>query len=111
MSITTRDWTAQIDLMPGAPSFRVIGTVAVANPGVTPKLILSGIHHSEGADGAKVCDLTLDLTLESAEGNFLQVVTDKPVKFEDAKHLDVTSVSIVYQGKLLQKIDDILTTH
>ena len=31
MSIKTKDWTAQIDRMPGAASFRTFGTVTVAH--------------------------------------------------------------------------------
>jgi hypothetical protein len=36
MSIETKDWTAQIDRMPGAASFRAFGTVTVAHTGITP---------------------------------------------------------------------------
>ncbi|POA22904.1 hypothetical protein C1886_00435 [Pseudomonas sp. FW300-N1A1] len=111
MSITTRDWKAQRDLMPGAPSFRVTGTVTVAHPGITPKLTQSAVQHREMAGGIRACEVTLDLTLESADGNFLQVVTDKAVRFETSSDLDVTKVGIFYKGQLLQQIDEILTTH
>ncbi|WP_095081176.1 hypothetical protein [Pseudomonas sp. Irchel s3h17] len=111
MIITTRDWKAQRDLMPGAPSFRVTGTVTVAHPGITPKLTQSAVHHREMTGGIKACEVTLALTLEDTDDCFLQVVTDKAVRFETSNDLDVTKVSIFYNGQLLQQIDEILTTH
>ncbi|MNF71038.1 MULTISPECIES: hypothetical protein [unclassified Pseudomonas] len=112
MSITTRDWTAHRDLMPGAtPSFRVNATVSVAHPGITPRLRLISVKHIDKTDGAKACDLWLELTLESADGIFAQVVTDKVVTFTNTTHADATGVSIYHECKLLQQIDEVVETH
>jgi hypothetical protein len=104
MSIKTKDWTAQIDRMPGAASFRTFGTVTVAHPGVTPKLVMTAIQD-------KSFDLRLELKLENSNEISLQVETDKRVEYKVLGDSNVTGVSIFYEGKLLHHIDKVLITH
>ena len=104
MTITTKDWTAQIDRMPGAASFRAYGTVTVAHPGFTPKLEMTALQD-------KSFDLRLELKLEESDGVFLQVETDKVVEYKVTGNSNVTGVSIFYEGKLLHHIDEVLITH
>lgn len=104
MSIKTKNWTAQIDRMPVAPSFRTVGIVTVAHPGITPKLEMSAIQD-------KSFDLRLELKLENSNEISLQVETDKEVKYEVPGDSNVTGVSIFYEGKLLHHIDKVLITH
>ena len=66
MSIETKGWTAQIDRMPGAPSFRAYGTVTVAHSGITPKLEMTALQD-------KSFDLRLELILEDAGDYMLPV--------------------------------------
>jgi hypothetical protein len=103
MTITTKNWTAQIDRMPGAVSFRAIGTVTVAHSGITPKLVLNDIQD-------KSFDLRLNLELETTHEPALQVLTDKFVEFKKMGPSNVTGVSIFFEGKLLHHIDDVLIT-
>jgi hypothetical protein len=104
MSIKTKDWTAQIDRMPGAPSFRTYGTVTVAHSGITPKLEMT-------AQQDNCTDLRLELILEDAGGYTLPVVVEKIVEYKVMGNSNVTGVSIYYEGKLLHHIDEILITH
>ncbi|MDR6605976.1 hypothetical protein [Pseudomonas synxantha] len=103
MTITTKDWIAQIDRMPGAASFRAFGTVTVANSGITPKLVLSELQD-------KSFDLRLDLELETTHEIALQVLTDRFVEYKIAGNSNVTGVSIFFEGKLLHHIDKVLIT-
>lgn len=104
MKISTKDWTAQIDRMPGAASFRTFGTVTVANSGVTPTLVRS-------AKQDKSFDLRLDLKLQGSDGVSLQVLTDKFVEYKELGDSNVTGVSIYFEGQLLHHIDKVLITH
>ncbi|MBO1538013.1 hypothetical protein [Pseudomonas sp. OA65] len=104
MKIITKDWTAQIDRMPGAASFRTFGTVTVANSGVIPTLV-----RSEKQD--KSFDLRLDLVLQNAGGVSLQVLTDKVVEYKELGDSNVTGVSIFFEGQLLHHIDNVIITH
>ncbi|KJH88428.1 hypothetical protein UG46_00040 [Pseudomonas fluorescens] len=104
MKITTKDWTAQIDRMPGAASFRTLGTVTVANSGVIPTLV-----RSEKQDNS--FDLRLDLVLQNAGGASLQVLTDKVVEYKELGDSNVTGVSIFFEGQLLHHIDNVIITH
>ena len=104
MSIKTKDWTAQIDRMPGNQSFRVCGTVTVADPLVIPKLELSDIQD-------KSFNLRLNLLLATPQDIALQVVTDKFIEYKTVGDSNVTGVSIFYEGKLLHHIDEVLITH
>jgi hypothetical protein len=104
MSIKTKDWTAQIDRMPVAPSFRTFGTVTVAHTGITPKLEISAIQD-------KSFDLRLELKLENSNEISLQVETDKLVEYKVLGDSNVTGVSIFYEGKLLHHIDKVLITN
>lgn len=104
MKITTKDWTAQIDRMPGAASFRTLGTVTVANSGVIPSLV-----RSEKQD--KSFDLRLDLVLQNAGGASLQVLTDKVVEYKELGDSNVIGVSIFFEGQLLHHIDNVIITH
>lgn len=103
MSIKSKDWTAQIDRMPGAASFRTFGTVTVANTGITPKLAVSALQD-------KSFDLRLDLILEKSSEVSLQVETDQFVEYKALGESHVTGVSIFYEGQLLQHIHDVLIT-
>ncbi|MCU1762783.1 hypothetical protein NTD84_24090 [Pseudomonas sp. 14P_8.1_Bac3] len=103
MSIKTKNWTAQIDRMPGAASFRTFGTVTVAHTGLTPKLVMTPIQD-------KSFDLRLELKLERTSEISLQVETDKFVEYKVMGNSNVTGVSIFYEGKLLHHIDDVLIT-
>ncbi|WP_223455246.1 MULTISPECIES: hypothetical protein [unclassified Pseudomonas] len=102
MSIQTKNWTVQIDRMPGAASFRVFGTVTVANSGITPKLVPSQIQDTPF--------LPLELVLEPADGVSLPVLTDKVVEYKIPGNHAITSVGIFYDGGLLHHIDEILIT-
>jgi hypothetical protein len=104
MSIKTKDWTAQIDRMPGAPSFRTYGTVTVAHTGITPKLEFDPLQD-------KSFDLRLILTLETTNEVALQVETEKFVEYKSMGNSNFTGVSIFYEGKLIHHIDKVLITH
>ncbi|MDI2592855.1 hypothetical protein NYP20_29170 [Pseudomonas sp. N3-W] len=104
MAITTKNWVAQIDRMPGAASFRTYGTVSVAHTGITPKLVLSEMQD-------KSFDLRLELILETSSEISLQVITDKQVEYKVLGDSNVSGVSIFYNGELLHHIDDVLITH
>lgn len=104
MTIKTKDWTAQIDRMPGAPSFRTSGTVTVAHTGITPKLEMTALQD-------KSFDLRLELKLETSNEVSLQVETDKFVEYKVPGNSNVTGVSIFYEGKLLHHIDKVLITN
>jgi len=104
MTIKTKDWVAQIDRMPGAPSFRAYGTVTVAHTGITPKLKMTALQD-------KSFDLRLELTLEASSEVSLQVETDKVVEYKALGNSNVTGVSIFYEGKLLHHIKKVLITN
>jgi hypothetical protein len=104
MNIKTKYWTAQIDRMPGANSFRAYGTVTVAHTGITPRLELSAIQD-------KPYDLSLDLKFETSNQPALQVVTDKFVEYKVQGDSYVTGVSIFHEGTLIHHIDEVLITH
>ncbi|MFS2202278.1 hypothetical protein [Pseudomonas sp. Pseusp3] len=101
MSIKTKDWTAQIDRMPGSQSFRVNGTVTVADPRVIPKLELSDIQD-------KSFDLRLDLVLAIPQDITLHVLTDKFIEYKTMGDSNVSGVSIFYEGELLHHIDEVM---
>ncbi|MCP2024323.1 UNVERIFIED_ORG: hypothetical protein J2Y84_005805 [Pseudomonas reinekei] len=102
IKIATRDWTAQIDRMPGAASFRVFGNVTVTNSAHTPRLVRSEIQD-------KPCDLRLDLQIDTS-GIGLTVLTKKHVEYKSTDIPDITSVSIYFEDKLLVCINEILIT-
>lgn len=105
MAIETKDWTAQSENMPGSAAVRVSGTITVGNPGITPTLC---VRKQQG----DARTLSLELTLEAAEGSAVQVITDKVVHFEmagDYSHLQ--QVDIYHDGTLLTAITDVLITH
>ncbi|MGN8344056.1 hypothetical protein ACLEJQ_10665 [Pseudomonas sp. SMV71] len=104
MTIKTKNWTAQIDRMPGAASFRAFGTVEIPNTGVTPTLVRSALQD-------KSFDLRLELKLEHSSDPSLQVITEKHVEYAVAGQSNVTGVSIFYQGELLHHIDEVIITH
>lgn len=104
MKIITKDWTAHLDRMPGAASFRTFGTVTVANSGVVPKLVRSDIQD-------KSFDLRLDLKLEQSNETSLPVLTDKLVEYKELGNSNITGVSIFYEGQLVHHIDEVLVTN
>lgn len=104
MSIKTKDWTAQIDRMPGAASFRAFGTVTVAHTGITPKLVLTDFQD-------KSFDLRLELILENSNEISLQVETDKVVEYKSLGNSNVSGVSIFYKGEKIHHIDKVLITN
>ena len=95
-------WTAQIDRMPGAASFRVFGTLTVGNTGDVPTLVRSEIQENP-------CDLRLDLQVDP-NGIGLTVMTNAFVEYKSADIPNVTSVSIFSEGKLVARINEILIT-
>lgn len=103
MSIKSNNWTAQIDRMAGAgPTFRVYGTVTVAHPGITPKLVKSPVQDTPF--------LPLELILESNDGIYLQVETDKFVEYNVEGDYAVNAVGIFYNGQLIQQINEVIVT-
>lgn len=104
MTITTKDWTAHIDRMPGAASFRTFGTVTVAHTGVLPTLVRSPMQD-------KSFDLRLELKLEYSNDISLPVVTDKVVEYKVLGESHITGVSIFFEGRLLHHIDEVLVTN
>lgn len=104
MTIKTKNWTAQVDRMPGAASLRVRGTVEVPHTGVTPKLVLSPLQD-------KSFDLRLILTTEHSSDASLQVLTDKEVEYKVLGNSGVTGVSIFFEDKLLHHISEVIITH
>ena len=74
MTLDTKGWVAQMDNMPGATAFRVSGSVMVGHPGIQPTLSLRKMQDKSFA-------LALELTLETDQGIYPQVVTQKPVSF------------------------------
>jgi hypothetical protein len=104
MAIKTKDWTAQIDRMPGAASFRTYGTVTVAHPGIIPKLEMTPVQD-------KSFDLRLELKLENSGEIAPQVETEKFVEYKVLGSSNVSGVSIFYEGELLLHIDEVLITN
>lgn len=104
MNIKTNHWAAQINRMPGDVFFRTSGTVTVANPGITPTLVLC--PHQD-----KSFDLRRELKLETSSEIKLQVVTDKLVEYKVQGDSNVTGVRIFFEGKLVHHIDKIEITH
>lgn len=104
MTIKTKNWTAQIDRMPGAASFRAFGTVTVAHTGITPKLVMTAMQD-------KSFDLRLELLLENSSEVSLQVETDKVVEYKALGNSNVSGVSIFYKGEKIHHIDDVLITN
>ncbi|RKS20237.1 hypothetical protein BJ917_4132 [Pseudomonas sp. WPR_5_2] len=104
MTLKTKNWTAQIDRMPGNPSFCVNGTVTVAHTGITPKLEYMKLQD-------KSFNVRLELKLETSSEASLQVETDKCVEYKVMGDANVPSVSIFYNGELLHRIDKVLITH
>ena len=100
--LTYISWTAQIDRMPGAASFRVFGTVTVGNTAHIPMLVRSEIQDNP-------CDLRLDLQVDP-NGIGLTVMTSALVEYKSADIPNVTSVSIFSEGKLVACINEILIT-
>lgn len=103
MSIKTKNWTAQIDRMPDAASFRAFGTVTVAHAGITPKLVRTDLQD-------KSFDLRLELVLESSSEVSLQVETDKYVEYKALGNSSVSGVSIFHEGNMLHHIDNVSIT-
>lgn len=95
-------WTAQIDRMPGAASFRVFGTVTVGNTGDVPTLV-----RSETQDNP--CEFRLDLQVDPRAG--ATVMRNVFVEYKSADIPNVTSVSIFSEGKLVARINEILITN
>src|SRR5689334_13724105 len=103
MNITTKDWAAQINSMPGAAFLRASGTVTVVNSGITAKLVLSEVKDKSN-------DLRLDLKIEANGGISLPALTERFVEYRVAGESNVTGVSIFFEGKLLHHIDEVLIT-
>ncbi|WP_413793331.1 MULTISPECIES: hypothetical protein [unclassified Pseudomonas] len=104
MTITTKNWAAYIDRMPGAASFRTLGTVTVPHTGITPRLVRSPMQD-------KSFDLRLELKLDDTNGISLPVVTDRVVEYKVPGESHVTGVSIFFEGQLLHHINEVLVTH
>lgn len=104
MSIKTKNWTAQIDRMPGAASFRTFGYVTVANSGITPTLAMTALQD-------KSTNLRLELKLEQSSEVSLQVETNKFVEYKALGNSHVTGVNILFEGEQIHHISDIVITH
>ena len=107
MTITSKDWIIQNDRMPGigGGTFRVRGTLTVANPGVTPVLERARIQDRSMA-------LNLELKLVQEEGMFSQVQTEKEVCFEmSGDHSYIPCVRVLHEGEILAIVDEIITTN
>jgi len=107
MTIETKDWTIQNDLMPGigGGTFRVRGTVTVAHPGITPILVKPALQDKSLA-------LNLKLELVKEPGIFTQVQTDKEVCFEmSGDHSYIPCVKVLHENEVLTTIDEIITTN
>ncbi|HDS1815473.1 TPA: hypothetical protein QEM96_000087 [Pseudomonas putida] len=105
MTLETQGWVAQMDHMPGATAFRVSGKVRVGHPGIQPTLSLRKMQDKSFA-------LALELTLETGEGIFPQVVTQKPVSFTmPGDHSNIPKVDIFHDGALITSITEIMVTH
>ncbi|KJK06724.1 MULTISPECIES: hypothetical protein [Pseudomonas] len=107
MTIKTKDWSIQNDLMPGigGGSFRVRGTITVANPGIKPVLVKAKIQD-------KSFGLNLELQLEQEEGMFMQMLTDKEVCFEmSGDHSYIPWVNVIHEGEQLTTIKKVITTN
>ncbi|KAB0497843.1 hypothetical protein [Pseudomonas vancouverensis] len=103
MNIETKDWTAQINRMPGDTFFRVQGTVTVDHPGLKPRLIFSPLQD-------KSFDLRLILIIEECLGIYWKDKTDKPVEYKITGDSNVSGISIFFDDKLVHHIDEILIT-
>ena len=100
MSIKTKDWTAQIDRMPGAASFRTYGTVIVAIRALHQRL-------ERRRTNPMICAW---IATETSNQSSLQVQTDKFVEYK-AMGNQCHGVSIFHDGKLIHHIDEVLITH
>jgi hypothetical protein len=101
MKFETSGWTAQIDRMPSAASFRTYGTVTVENSGVSVLLTESPIQD-------KSHNLRLELHLIPSLDPSAQVLTDKFVEYKKLGNSKVTGVTIYHDDVLVVTIDKVL---
>ena len=105
MTLDTNGWVAQMDNMPGATAFRVSGSVMVGHPGIQPTLSVRKMQDKSFA-------LALELTLETDQGIYPQVVTQKPVSFNmPGDHSNIPKVDIFHDGALITSISEIMVTY
>lgn len=93
VSYRTKDFTAFVSAIPPGPRKLIVaGTVVVGHPGhrVTLK--------PAQPQGFNPRILLMNLTVERVEGNFPQVVTDVPVRYEEVGPADYDRVTILPDG-------------
>lgn len=106
MMISSKDWRIHHNLMPGVDgnSFKVRGTVTVANPGIKATLEKARIQDKSFA-------LNLELKLEQESGLTVQVITDQEACFEMlGDHSSIPWVNIFHEGKLLTTVTEVIIT-
>ncbi|BCX71301.1 hypothetical protein [Pseudomonas izuensis] len=100
MSITTKDWTAQIATREPNAYLRVTG--AISGPRV--KLVRSLRQVSN-------YDLRLDLEIDLLNEDTLHIVSDLPIEYKAMGNHNITGVSIFHEGNLIHHINKILITY
>lgn len=105
MALECRAWQAWLNTMPPKPDdFHVTGDVLVSNPGVVPML---SMREPQGINPAI---LMLDLHLYQQPGNWVQVVTCNPARFDRVmppNSVRYESVEIYSDGDRIATIDQI----
>lgn len=97
MTIESTGWTAR----QSENVLRVEGTVTVAHPGIEPVLARSRLQD-------RSFNLNLDLNLQTLDGSFIQVLTQKQVVFEMTTSYDVPVVSVFHEGN---RVSQLLVEH
>jgi hypothetical protein len=77
--LETSDWKAWADFMPGidTPSLHIEGQVQLPNPGYEVSLV-------PVSQDNLAATLVFELQVTEKDGNWVQVVTTKPVEYEDS---------------------------
>jgi hypothetical protein len=90
--ISTSDWRATANLMPGlrTPSLYVEGMVKLPNPGYEVNLVEACPGRREDAE-----ELHLKLEVREKEGLYPQVITTRSVRYEDSQYAENYENAIV----------------
>jgi hypothetical protein len=90
--ISTSDWRATADFMPGprTPSLYVEGMVKLPNPGYEVNLVEACPGRRGDAE-----DLRLKLEVREKEGMYPQVITTRSVRYEDSQYSENYESAIV----------------
>lgn len=103
MDIESKSWIAQINRMPGDEFFRVNGVITLPNSGFQTTLTVSKIQD-------KSFNLRLDLDVQPGCWD-LPVTSDHKVSYKQYGPSNVNGVTIMYNGRVLYSIDEVLITH